>query len=79
MTWWLRVFFLVQESWGPGDQMSPAGWSPREYETSAECPARKAFAKRQCRDDALPSPTVWICRHGEPARSVGEVLELLAC
>jgi hypothetical protein len=42
------------------------GWSPRAYQTEAECPERKAFAELECRERPLDYPATWLCSAGEP-------------
>jgi hypothetical protein len=78
MKWWLSVFFLVNGTWVAGQDMSPSGWSPREYATAEECAERKAFAEQQCRAFPLEFPTAWVCRYGEPAVRMDDV-QVAAC
>ncbi len=59
--WWLVVFILIDGAWVPGAEVTPEGWSPRAYETRAECMDRKAFAERALADLTNVRETRWYC------------------
>jgi hypothetical protein len=65
LKWWLSVFFFVNGSWIPGEDMP--GWSSRPFATEQECLDRKLFAERECRNYPLDFEALWICNYGEPA------------
>ncbi|MFN4144141.1 hypothetical protein [Aestuariivirga sp.] len=70
MTWWLTVFFLLGDSWLPGDRFD--GWSSRAYASRAMCEERQRFAEIQTARHPLPLEARWVCSPGRPAEELPE-------
>lgn len=43
MKWFLVVYFLVGNTWYPGDVVAPDGWSSIEYDTQQECVEKRDY------------------------------------
>jgi len=63
--WWLVVFFLIKGEWVAGADLDH--WSPRPYETRAECLERKAFAVNARKGIKRINPTKWFCTKDKDA------------
>jgi len=43
MKWFLVVYFLIGNTWYPGDVVAPDGWSSIGYDTEDECIKKQNF------------------------------------
>ena len=75
--WWLNVFFLIDGEWVSGGEIH--GWSPRAFDSEAECFERKAYAEARCAESPLDHPAEWICSKGEPLSEPPEHLRGVYC
>jgi hypothetical protein len=62
---WLTVFFLIGNSWVPGDQFD--GWASRPYVDDKACSDRREFAENYTRRYPFNVDSRWICNVGGPA------------
>lgn len=62
---WLTVFFLIGNSWVPGDQLD--GWASRPYVDDKACSDRREFAENYTKRYPFNFDSRWICSVGGPA------------
>jgi hypothetical protein len=65
MKYWLCVFFLIGDSWVPGERFD--GWGPAAYSSQAQCEVRRQFAEEQSNRYPLKYQTLWVCSNTLPA------------
>ena len=68
--WYLVVFFLVGNTWYPGDIIAPDGWSSTTYQTKEECFTRMNFMNKNFIGTDSEGVMIGRCQQQDPKETV---------
>ena len=66
MKWFLVVYFLVGDSWYPGDVVEPDGWSSIEHPSKEICETRKEFMNNVIDNSDMAGLMKGVCQEHSP-------------